>query len=92
MGQTVKVLDPFQSAQVADDLRGRFNPLDTLDPKADETVDMRPITVERTSGLETIVSQGLAAGETVVTDGQLRLVPGSRVAVKGPAAAAKVMP
>src|SRR5713226_4672364 len=39
MGQTVKVLDPFQSAQVADSLRGRFNPLDTLDPKAEETVD-----------------------------------------------------
>jgi type IV secretory pathway TraG/TraD family ATPase VirD4 len=39
MGQTVKVLDPFQSAQVADALRGRFNPLDTLDPKAEETVD-----------------------------------------------------
>ena len=39
MGQTVKVLDPFQSAQVADGLRGRFNPLDTLDPKAEETVD-----------------------------------------------------
>jgi type IV secretory pathway TraG/TraD family ATPase VirD4 len=39
MGQTVKVLDPFQSAQVADSLRGRFNPLDTLDPKADETID-----------------------------------------------------
>ena len=39
MGQTVKVLDPFQSAQVADGLRGRFNPLDTLDPKAEETID-----------------------------------------------------
>src|SRR5579863_277758 len=39
MGQTVKVLDPFQSAQVAENLRGRFNPLDTLDPKAEETVD-----------------------------------------------------
>jgi type IV secretory pathway TraG/TraD family ATPase VirD4 len=39
MGQTVKVLDPFKSAQVADGLRGRFNPLDTLDPKADESVD-----------------------------------------------------
>ena len=39
MGQTVKVLDPFQSAQVAEGLRGRFNPLDTLDPKADETID-----------------------------------------------------
>ena len=39
MGQTVKVLDPFQSAQVEEGLRGRFNPLDTLDPKAEETVD-----------------------------------------------------
>ena len=39
MGQTVKVLDPFQSAQIADGLRGRFNPLDTLDPQAEETVD-----------------------------------------------------
>jgi type IV secretory pathway TraG/TraD family ATPase VirD4 len=39
MGQTVKVLDPFQSAQVADGLRGRFNPLDTLDPTAEETID-----------------------------------------------------
>lgn len=39
LGQTVKVLDPFQSAQVADTLRGRFNPLDTLDPTAEETID-----------------------------------------------------
>jgi multidrug efflux system membrane fusion protein len=31
---------------------------------------------------ETIVSQGLAAGERVVTDGQLRLVPGVKVEVK----------
>ncbi len=39
MGQTVKVLDPFQSAQIPDDLRGRFNPLDTLDANSDETID-----------------------------------------------------
>src|ERR1039458_8842872 len=39
MGQTVKVLDPFQSAQVADSLRGRFTPLVSLDPKAEETID-----------------------------------------------------
>jgi type IV secretory pathway TraG/TraD family ATPase VirD4 len=39
MGQTVKILDPFQSAQVDDTLRGRFNPLDALDPKAEETID-----------------------------------------------------
>jgi type IV secretory pathway TraG/TraD family ATPase VirD4 len=39
MGQTVKVLDPFQSAQVDDSCRGTFNPLDALDPEAEETID-----------------------------------------------------
>ena len=39
MGQSVKVLDPFQSAQVDDSLRGRFNPLDALDPEHEETID-----------------------------------------------------
>jgi type IV secretory pathway TraG/TraD family ATPase VirD4 len=39
MNQTVKVLDPFQSAQVDDPLRGRFNPLDSLDPQNEETID-----------------------------------------------------
>ena len=29
-----------------------------------------------------IVTKGLAAGERVVTDGQLRLVPGARVEIK----------
>jgi len=39
MNQSVKVLDPFQSAQVDDALRGRFNPLDSLDPQNEETID-----------------------------------------------------
>jgi len=30
-----------------------------------------------------VVDKGLAAGETVVTEGQLRLAPDSRVAVRG---------
>ncbi len=30
-----------------------------------------------------IIADGLAADEVVVTDGQLRLVPGSRVTIKG---------
>jgi hypothetical protein len=30
-----------------------------------------------------VVQRGLQAGESVVTDGHLRLVPGSRVSVKG---------
>src|SRR3984893_8070194 len=39
LGQAVKVLDPFKAAQVDDSLRGRFNPLDALDPAAEETID-----------------------------------------------------
>ena len=31
---------------------------------------------------ETIVERGITPGETVVTDGQLRLVPGSTVTIK----------
>ena len=43
---------------------------------------LQPVTVARTSGLETIVNDGLKAGDTVITDGQVRLVEGSRVAVR----------
>lgn len=43
------------------------------------TVDMRPIKVARTAGGDVVVAEGVAPGDTVVTDGQLRLVPGSRV-------------
>jgi membrane fusion protein, multidrug efflux system len=52
--------------------------------KNDQTVEMRPVDVARTAGTETILKQGVKPGETVVTDGQLRLVPGSRITVKGP--------
>jgi membrane fusion protein, multidrug efflux system len=50
--------------------------------KADNTVELRPVTVARTHGDDSIVRTGLKPGETIVTDGQLRLVPGSRVSVK----------
>jgi membrane fusion protein, multidrug efflux system len=50
--------------------------------KADGTVEVRPVVARRTQGDETVVGQGLQPGETVVTDGQLRLVPGARVEVK----------
>jgi membrane fusion protein, multidrug efflux system len=51
--------------------------------KPDQTVEMRPVTVERASGSETVLSSGVQPGEIVVTDGHLRLVPGSRISVKG---------
>src|SRR5262245_17140702 len=51
--------------------------------KPDKTVEMRPVNIVRTLGQETVLKDGVAPGETVVTDGQLRLVPGSRISVKG---------
>jgi len=51
--------------------------------KADKTVELRPVTVVRTHGDDSIVKAGVAPGETVVTDGHLRLIPGSRVSIKG---------
>jgi membrane fusion protein, multidrug efflux system len=50
--------------------------------KPDQTVDERPVTIGITYQGETVVQKGLAAGETVVTDGQLRLAPGVKVTVK----------
>jgi len=50
--------------------------------KADQTVEMRPVTVARTVGNESIIGAGLQPGETVITDGQLRAVPGGRVEIK----------
>ena len=52
--------------------------------KPDKTVELRTISVERASADETIIKSGLKPGETVVTDGQIRLVPGSRINVKPP--------
>lgn len=51
--------------------------------KPDKTVDLRPVEVARTTLADIVIRSGLQAGETVVTDGQLRLVPGSRISVKG---------
>jgi membrane fusion protein, multidrug efflux system len=48
----------------------------------DQTVELRPVTVARTRGDESVMKSGVQPGETVVTDGQIRLVPGSRVSIK----------
>jgi multidrug efflux system membrane fusion protein len=47
--------------------------------KADKTVELRDVTVERQQGDQMVIARGLKAGEEVVTDGQLRLTPGARV-------------
>jgi multidrug efflux system membrane fusion protein len=50
--------------------------------KPDQTVESRPVTVARSVDNEAVVAAGLAPGERVVTDGQLRLSPGARVDIK----------
>jgi multidrug efflux system membrane fusion protein len=50
--------------------------------KKDNTVESRPITVTLSMGDESVIGRGVNAGETVVTDGQLSLVPGAKVEVK----------
>lgn len=49
----------------------------------DGTARSQPVTVERAAGLLTIISQGVRAGDQVVTDGQLRLTTGAPVEIKG---------
>lgn len=53
--------------------------------KPDLTVQMRPIAPGPSLDGETVVQSGLAPGERVVTEGQIRLVPGARVEVAAPA-------
>jgi len=50
--------------------------------KADQTAELRAVTVIRTIGEESVIGTGLKAGETVITDGHLRAVPGNRVEIK----------
>jgi multidrug efflux system membrane fusion protein len=50
--------------------------------KEDRTVEARPVTTSSRVGEDMVVSSGLHAGETVVTEGQLRLQPGSRVQMR----------
>ena len=49
--------------------------------KSDSTVEQRAVKVARTVAGDSVISTGITPGETVVTDGQLRLIPGMKVQV-----------
>jgi membrane fusion protein, multidrug efflux system len=49
--------------------------------KSDSTAEQRPVKVARTIAGEAVISSGIEPGDTVVTDGQLRLIPGMKVEV-----------
>lgn len=50
--------------------------------KPDLTAELRPVKVERNIDNQAVIESGLSAGEKVVTDGQIRLVPGAKVEIK----------
>lgn len=56
--------------------------------KADHTVELRAVRTGVTDAHDIVLLDAVKVGETVVTDGQLRLVPGASVTVKDPAAPA----
>lgn len=47
--------------------------------KADQTAEVRPVSIGPARNGETLIEKGVAAGETVVVDGQVRLTPGAKV-------------
>jgi multidrug efflux system membrane fusion protein len=51
--------------------------------KPDKTAEMRPVTVTFTEGKYSAVSQGVQPGDLVVTDGQDKLQPGTKVEIAG---------
>ncbi|MCE1236198.1 MAG: efflux RND transporter periplasmic adaptor subunit [Hyphomicrobiales bacterium] len=48
---------------------------------ANGTAETRPVTVDRTVDGASVVTKGLAAGDVVVVEGQLRLAPGATVEI-----------
>jgi multidrug efflux system membrane fusion protein len=51
--------------------------------KPDRTVESRPVTTGARVDQDLVIQTGLEPGETIVTEGQLRLAPGSRVTIRG---------
>jgi len=86
---TNAVVVPSQALQVGQN--GQFVYVVKSNPTnaASQIVEMRPVQTGITFQNETVVQSGLNAGETVVTDGQLRLAPGTKVTVKSPDSASK---
>jgi multidrug efflux system membrane fusion protein len=58
--------------------------------KPDMTAENRAVAVARTIEGQAVIDKGVQAGERVVTDGQMRLVPGAKVEDRTPKSAGEV--
>ena len=70
------ILVPSQAVQTGQ--QGSFVFVVQPDMKA----AIRPVVIGESIDNQTVVTSGLKPGETVVTDGQLRLIPGAKVTIK----------
>ena len=66
------------SAAVQNGQQGRY----VFVVKSDRTVELRVVTVLREGNNQVVIQAGVQPGETVVTDGQSRLVSGTRVEIR----------
>jgi multidrug efflux system membrane fusion protein len=66
---------PSQAVQVGQD--GQF----VFVVKEDSTVEQRPVTLGQRMGEIVVIDKGLNVGETIVTEGQLRLEQGTKVQI-----------
>jgi len=80
--QDQAILVPQQA--VSRDVKG--NPI-TLVVGAEEKVQVRPLTLDRTIGDQWLVSAGLAAGDRVIVEGIQKVRPGAPVRVSAPGSA-----
>jgi len=74
--ETNRVVVPSQAVQTGQ--QGQY----VYVIKDEMTAELRVVTPGRTYENWTVIDKGIAAGEKVVTDGQLRLVPGTKVEIK----------
>jgi multidrug efflux system membrane fusion protein len=74
---TQAIVVPSQAVQVGQDKSFVYV------VKADGTVEIRTVKPGTVMESMTVIEDGLKPGEQVVTDGQLRLLPGSKVQIKG---------
>jgi multidrug efflux system membrane fusion protein len=70
------VLVPNEAAQISQ--KGPF----VFVVKADDTAELRPVTLGQRQGSDVVITKGLAAGERVVLAGHLLVRPGDRVQVQ----------
>ncbi len=85
---SVLLADPEELTVAASALQNSQTGQHVFVVSADRVAELRPVVISRTHEGVAVISKGLKEGETVVVDGQLRVIPGRAVEIKQPAGTA----